>query len=188
MQQSMTLYSKFFAFTLLSALVFTVFGGAAYAQENLFEQPTVSAATSTIINFTKASVKGTYAIGVRNILPNQRNNESVAAIGLLRFDGNGNFVNLDTMIYTVDTARATPFAIPLPNVSGTYTIKPDGIGQLNGLVGLPPSFPPTIFIIKRAECGIATEIFIVLGSIGEDGGLVTLPATLQQWEGKKCNN
>jgi hypothetical protein len=138
--------------------------------------------------FTAKSLEGTYAIGVRNILPNAEDNQSIGGIGLLRFDGEGKLINIDTTIYTPDkTNPGAVVASLLPSVEATYTVKPNGIGEIKGFVGLPEDLdPPTIFIITRAQSGIAQELFIVLGAVGQDGGLVTLPAKRQRQETHEC--
>ena len=152
---------------MLSLGVFVVFGGAGYAQD-----------------FTLGSLKGTYAIRVCNILPSAENNQSIGGIGLLRFDGKGKFINIDTVVYTPDTSKpGAVVANTLPSVEANYTVRPNGIGEIKGFVGLPEDLtPPTLFIITRAQCGIAQELFIVLGAVGRDGGLVTLPAKRQRQE------
>jgi hypothetical protein len=177
MQQLTRFTLKLFIFTLLSVGVFIVFGGAEYAQAD----------KSNRDGFTVRSLEGTYAIGVRNILPNAEENQSIGGIGLLRFDGRGNLINIDTTIYTPDMSNpGAVIASSLPSVPATYTVKPNGIGVIKGFVGLDPD-PPTIFIITRAQCGIAQELFVVLGSVGQDGGLVTLPAKRQRQETRKCS-
>jgi hypothetical protein len=169
---------KLFAFTLLSAVVF---GGAVYAQASGGIGPG---------NFTLSSLKGTYTIGVRNILPNCPSSiptcaqmvESVAAIGMLVFDGAGNLTNYDTFIYSPDPTTNTIGVFPASNVTATYTVNPDGVGVIQGLEAIdfltcnPQICAPTRFIITRSECGIAQELFIILGFLGQNGGLVTLPA------------
>jgi len=176
--QRLTRYAlNLFTSGLLSAGAFTVFAGASYAQ-------------ATNSGFTASSLKGTFAIGVRNILPSAKSNESTGGIGLLRFDGNGKLINIDTTIYTLDPAKPNVVvASHLPSVEATYTVKPNGIGEIKGFVGFPPDLnPPTIFIITRAQCGIAQELFIVLGAVGEDGGLVTLPAKRQNQQTLYCTS
>ena len=167
--------SKFFTLPLLSAGLLTAFSSAGYAQASQ--------------GFTLSSLRGTYAIGVRNILPNAENNQSIGGIGLLKFDGRGKFINEDTTIYTPDPAR--PGAVmsnSLPSVEASYTVKPNGVGVIKGFVGLPDDLdPPTMFIITRSQCGIAQELFSFLGAVGRDGGLVTLPAKRQRQEpGNPC--
>jgi hypothetical protein len=178
--QRLTRYSlRLFTFTLLSVGIFTVFGGTEYAQAD----------SSNRDGFTERSLKGTYAIGVRNILPNAEDNQSIGGIGLLRFDGKGNLINIGTTIYTPDKNKpGAVVASSLPSVPATYTVQSNGIGVIKGFVGLPEDLdPPTIFIITRAQCGIAQELFIVLGAVGQDGGLVTLPAKRQRQGTLKCN-
>jgi len=177
--QRLTRYSlKLFVFTLLSAVVF---GGAVYAQATGGTGPG---------NFTLSSLKGTYTIGVRNILPNCPSSlptcaqmvESVAAIGMLVFDGAGNLTNFDTFIYSPIPATNTIGVFPASSVTATYTVNPDGVGVIQGLEQIdfitcnPQICQPTRFIITRSQCGIAQELFIILGFLGQNGGLVTLPA------------
>lgn len=181
--QQLTSYSlKLFTFTLFMG-VFIVFGGAEYAQADSSNKN-----SSNKHGFTLRSLKGTYAIGVRNILPNAEDNQSIGGIGLLHFDGKGNLINEDTTIYTPDpTNPGAVVASFLDPVEATYTVKPNGIGEIKGFVGLPEDLdPPTIFIITRAQCGIVQELFIVVGAVGVDGGLVTLPAKRQRQETLKC--
>src|SRR5689334_18286297 len=106
-------------------------------------------------------------LGSATFSPVVRTMKSTGGIGLLRFDGNGKLINIDTTIYTLDPAKPNVVvASHLPSIEATYTVKPNGTGEIRGFVGFPQDLnPPTIFIITRSQCGIAQELFIVLGAV-----------------------
>jgi len=110
--------------------------------------------------FTKGSLQGRYAY--------VNNTGNVASLGPMIFDGHGGLkLQIVTNIPCENPAPGCPRGLGSFDVSGTYSVRPDGTGVAR--VDFPkPTGPVTYdFVIVEADRKGATEVF----AAGRSGGL-----------------
>jgi hypothetical protein len=113
--------------------------------------------------FSNASLQGAYAVwGV-----SEGPDGTVAGIGVIRFDGNGN-VSAVVTFNQPDPVHGGR-VLGQREGKGSYRVKKDGQGILEGISGSVEV--EDIFVITRSnEEGIAQELFVVFGDVGRITG------------------